>query len=328
MSAENQHIDLHELIAKQLSGEISAQEQRQLNVLLLEEENKKIVEDTTKIWEAAPSSSIEFDAQAALSKLNNRIIENQINNTSSKRLPLTWLVAVAASVVVFVSVLFFMTNKTENTIATVSIQTEHLTEVQRVPIADGTQVAIDLKSTLEYPQLFADKTREVRLEGKAFFDVAHNKKKPFIIHTEHVDIQVLGTSFYTHAENGSLETSVSVVTGQVKMTDIDHANNFIILEKGKKGVFNSQTKKFSIVATNPNDYFWNTKTLTFRSATIAEVVKTVNKSYGTDITVRGALATQAIETTFENNTPQEIIDMIQALTGCSITHKGEKTILE
>lgn len=330
MSAENQHIELHDLIAKKLAGELTSQEAHQLDLLLLQEENKRIYEDISKIWNSTPAhSTIEFDAQAALSKVNNRIIETpKPEKKVSKTSYIPWLVSAAASVVIILSVLFWLPNNTNDSIATVSIQTEHFTEIQQVPIPDGTKIDINLKSTLEYPKVFGDKTREVKLSGKAFFDVAHDKKKPFIIHTDCIDIQVLGTSFYVHAEKDESETSVSVITGRVKLTSKIDDTKTVTLEKGQKGVFDKRTNTFNLTTTDENDYFWKTKTLVFRNTTIEKVVTSINQNYNTTLEVRGKLAKQAIETTFENNSPEEIIQILQVLSECTVRKEGQKTILE
>lgn len=325
MSAENQHSDLHELIAKQLGGEITPIEETQLETLLLKEDNKRIHEDLIKIWKQPATQKLNFNPQDALSKLNNRIIENHTSSTPKQIRP-QWLVA--ASIIILIGTLFLTLNTPENTTETVSIQTAHFTEVQSLPIPDGTIVDININSVLEHPKDFNNDTREVKLEGKAFFDVAHNKEKPFIIHTEQIDIRVLGTSFYANAEKEGSEVSVSVITGIVKLTDVSNRENTITLKKGQKGVFNRQTQDFKISQSTPNDYFWKTKTLSFSNTDLSTVIASVNKHYSSDIVIKGRLEKETIETTFENNSTEEIVEIIQALTECRVTRQGKKILLE
>lgn len=95
---------------------------------------------------------------------------------------------------------------------------------QRVQLVleDGTKVWLNSKTTFSYPTSFGNKSREVQLEGEGFFEVAHNKNKPFIVKTKKYDIKVLGTTFNVNAYNdkGSifetslLEGSVDIVSSQ------------------------------------------------------------------------------------------------------------------
>ena len=328
MSAENQHSELQELIIKKLNDELSSDETSQIDTLLLDEANMKVYDDTYILWNQSKPETIKVDPQSALSKLNNRIIENNNTSTSNLITKQPWIIAIAASVAILIGLFLFLPNNQSKQVARISIQTEHLTEVQSIPIPDGTRVDINLKSTLEYPEVFDEDTREVKLNGKAFFDVAHNKNKPFIIHTEQIDIQVLGTSFYVHSDKSGNETTVSVITGKVKLTDRINETNSIIIEKGQKGVFNNKSKVFEIVSTDVNDYFWKTKTLEFKNTSFEAVVKSINTHYNTEISVNKKLGQQAIETTFKNNTSEEIIQILQALSDCSISRNGQKIILE
>jgi ferric-dicitrate binding protein FerR (iron transport regulator) len=61
-------------------------------------------------------------------------------------------------------------------------------------LPDGTKVSLNRGSKISYPSTFEGQTREITLQGEAFFDVAHDAQHPFIIHAQGADIKVLGTS--------------------------------------------------------------------------------------------------------------------------------------
>ena len=65
----------------------------------------------------------------------------------------------------------------------------------QLTLSDGSKVWLNAGSQLLYPSVFDKKQREVLLIGEAYFEVAHNKEVPFIVRTEHADIEVLGTCF-------------------------------------------------------------------------------------------------------------------------------------
>lgn len=107
-------------------------------------------------------------------------------------------------------------------------------EDYRVVLSDGTQVWINSASRLRYPMAFSGKTREVYLEGEAYFEVAKNTEKPFIVHSGETSIQVLGTSFNVNAyEKESVRTAL--VEGKVQMQAPD--GHVLALTPGFMGAY-------------------------------------------------------------------------------------------
>lgn len=86
----------------------------------------------------------------------------------------------------------------------------------KIVLSDGSVVTLGAGSRLNYPEHFADSTREIALEGEAFFEVTKNPEKPFIIHTGAVQTKVLGTSFKVDAFKGQ-NVQVAVATGKVRV---------------------------------------------------------------------------------------------------------------
>ena len=68
-------------------------------------------------------------------------------------------------------------------------------EKAEVVLPDGSNVWINSGSTRTYDRHFNGKERSVYLQGEAYFEVTENKKRPFIVHTKHITVQALGTSF-------------------------------------------------------------------------------------------------------------------------------------
>jgi ferric-dicitrate binding protein FerR (iron transport regulator) len=83
--------------------------------------------------------------------------------------------------------------------------------------ADGSRVTVRPGSKVIFPTMFAQNEREIYVQGEAFLEVSKNKKRPFIVKTELMDVEVLGTSFDVSAYPGENEQSVVLVTGSVKV---------------------------------------------------------------------------------------------------------------
>lgn len=114
-------------------------------------------------------------------------------------------------------------------------------EIQRVILPDSSLVYINSDSKLSYAQNFGEKTREVYLEGEAWFDVKHNPKKAFVVHSGENDIKVLGTAFNVYAypdENifrASLERGkISISHKNEKITDLNVDQSFTFYKDSKQ----------------------------------------------------------------------------------------------
>ena len=86
-----------------------------------------------------------------------------------------------------------------------------------ITLADGTQVYLGALSEIEYPVVFGKKSREVRVSGEVYFNVARDTNRPFIVKTGHLNVEVLGTSFNVrdYADEDYVETTL--VSGKVKV---------------------------------------------------------------------------------------------------------------
>ncbi len=79
-----------------------------------------------------------------------------------------------------------------------------------VKLTDGTTIWLNSETTIKYPDKFANNQRDVYIEGEAFFEVAKDKTRPFIVHTSDMDMVVLGTSFNvkSYPDEGTIETTL------------------------------------------------------------------------------------------------------------------------
>ena len=88
-------------------------------------------------------------------------------------------------------------------------------------LEDGTKLWVNAGSRIVYPVTFADKKREIYVNGEVFLEVTPDKKRPFIVKTKEIDVQVLGTSFNVMAYETDESSSVVLVTGAVQVDTKD-----------------------------------------------------------------------------------------------------------
>jgi transmembrane sensor len=154
-------------------------------------------------------------------------------------------------------------------------------------LPDGTQVSLNTDTKIKFPQTFTGNTREITIEGEAFFEVVPNKDKPFIIQAGNAQIKVLGTSFNVNAYPSAKSVEVVVETGKVQVlnkTSVANETDELILTPGETGTLvyssNSLLKSTNL---NPNFLAWKTRNLIFKATSLAEVIENLEKVYNVNI---------------------------------------------
>ncbi|MHA4808816.1 FecR family protein [Flavitalea flava] len=110
-------------------------------------------------------------------------------------------------------------------------------------LPDGSVVTLHSNSRLTLASGFNKTNRELILSGEAFFDVSQDALHPFIVHTDHVNIEVLGTLFNVQAYPGDAHTETSLFKGKVAVYVKGHPDQRVILLPSQKSVIANHTEK-------------------------------------------------------------------------------------
>lgn len=108
----------------------------------------------------------------------------------------------------------------------------------QVVLSDGTKVFLNAESSLRYPTVFDNSTREVILEGEGYFEVAKDPNKPFIVSTKYQKIRVLGTRFNVSAYLDEPYTKTTLAEGSVQILTNNNESN-IILKPNQQAVYDN-----------------------------------------------------------------------------------------
>ena len=114
-----------------------------------------------------------------------------------------------------------------------------------IKLPDGTIVRLNTDSRLTYLNFTAGKNREVTLIGEAYFDVAHDSSRPFIIHTGKINIKVLGTSFNVRNYPQDKELETSLIKGKIEVSLDSRPEDIIILKPTEKLIIAKEQDELS-----------------------------------------------------------------------------------
>lgn len=205
--------------------------------------------------------------------------------------------------------------------------------LSQIELSDGSLVTLNQDSKINYPNKFGEHSREISIEGEAFFEITANPQKPFIIHAGEATIKVLGTSFTVNAypENDLIE--VIVESGKVKFSkkrDNEKTDMAMILDPGEKGIYVTTSNKLTKCMNNdPNFLAWKTHELIFLETSLAEVIKQLNKVYRVKIrTTTPELENLLLNAHFKDESLDFILEIISSTHGLEVKEKDGYYLLK
>lgn len=155
-------------------------------------------------------------------------------------------------------------------------------------LSDGTKVYLNSESTLKFPKEFGPTSREIYLKGEAFFEVASDEERPFKVHAGNLQTTVLGTSFNVKAFSGDQDVQVAVEHGKVSVgkEQADSADT-MLLTRNQWATFDKASQKLTKKTGDIRRFTaWRKGVLYFHGKTVADIVATLERWYGTDIIIQ------------------------------------------
>lgn len=192
----------------------------------------------------------------------------------------------------------------------VAIQTvSTLAETRTVSLPDGTSVTLNHYSTLTYPERFKSDNREVELNGEAYFEVSKDKKHPFIVQTEAVDVRVLGTQFNVDAYRDSPDVRTTLLTGSVAVSNKSNSEH-MILKPNEIAIYNKVEKKLTrkLLEDATDEISWRHGEFIFDDVPLRDIARELSNSFGTTIQITDpTLQNYRISARFRNGEDLETI---------------------
>ncbi|MFC0514869.1 FecR family protein [Mucilaginibacter angelicae] len=304
---------MDELLTKYMLNETTPVENETINRWLSENENNRKYFDHFKlIWDTSRELKIESKLDPDASWAEFRQLTQNRSGASAKVRPLNaanrWLKIAAIWLVILGSagILYTVLKPAKPNMLT--LQSGNI--VRKVTLADGSLITMNKNSVLNYPDRFTGDTREISLKGEAFFDVAHDKSKPFMIHVNDVVVKVVGTSFNIKATG--LNTEVIVETGIVQVIQQE-----IVVKLKPKEKASVQAGRVQKSSSQDELYnYYRTQKFVANNTPLWRLVDVLNEAYHANIVIDNKkLANRTITTTFKADSLDGILAIISKTLG-------------
>ena len=188
-------------------------------------------------------------------------------------------------------------------------------EKSLITLYDGTRVWLNSGTTFRYPVVFQSKERKVFIDGEAYFDVAKKKVQPFVVQSDQLEIEVLGTKFNVCAYHYDENFYVTLEEGLVHTKSLLNGKELELIP-GEQAVYTQKTNRLIRAKVDTELYSsWKENLLRFQDAPFRDVIKKMERWYDVDIILDRTINTEEIYTmTIKTESLREMLDLLSKTT--------------
>ncbi len=257
-------------------------------------------------------------------------IEASISRKEKSFLIRTWpyQAAAAALLISLISIFYQHSGNDQNQLA---MQEKKVAtgSLSRIELPDGTEIWLNAGSKIRFPDQFAEDKREVTLEGEAFFNVKHEEKRPFLIHTQDMITQVLGTSFNISSYPQEQQIKVTVLSGKVAVYEQAkpgqvNAAQPLFLTANQQGLYSKTRRSLTLnkkAVKSAEAVAWKEGNLIFKDTELREVVQRLERRYAVQIEMDTSLRCP-VTVNFNNEPLERVMRVLAQLVDGQMAYKA------
>ena len=244
-----------------------------------------------------------------------------------------WRVAAIFVAAAFISGLYFSGNigDADKRIAKIGtiVKNNDAGRKSQIYLPDGTIVWLNSKSSIEYDQHFSGDERLVKLAGEAYFDVAKDHSKKFIVQTSSIAITTIGTQFNVNAFNNYDRHQIALAEGKVMVQQIakrNENNQKVYLDPGQSLSVIKSSGQMIQGSFDPRKVLsWRDGIIYFEDATFNDVVEVLQRWYGKRFIIKNSEKSGVwqFSSEFNNETLENVMQTISYSKNFEYTIEGE-----
>lgn len=318
MKKEFEHIDW-DFFLKHFQGACNESDLEMFESWLAEDKKHQLLYDSfikTQNNKKLLYEAQQADLEKALYKVKHFQYQTNYNKTN-------FILRIAAIFILAVGISFIATQLIQKTQYTKIVTSNGEWLVQTLP--DSSVVSINENTVFLFPKRMY-KSRKVKLNGEAFFEVKRDTTNPFIVNMDQTYVKVLGTKFNILNRDKKTEISVSVIEGKVEFGSNSRKLNPQIIKKGEKVGFNKKSDQYILYPaehTVKQDIAWKTKQLEFKNALLSSVVEKLEEVYYINIHLDEKLKSRKLNAIYNNQPLESIFEILESTLDVEINKTGE-----
>lgn len=261
-------------------------------------------------------------------------LENTPQKTKKIRSKFLWWSA-AAVVLVLLSITWLMQRPQHSINQLLSNEKDYVikSNLSETPMVvflpDGSKVSLEPGSSLKSKILLNDSIREVYLQGNAFFQVARDSSRAFIVHTDYINTRVLGTSFWIVTGTDKQQQTVAVKTGKVAVTGINDQKDVRILLPNEQLIYNNEQQLLTKTVADPQIIEKIPAipkiAIEFNDVAVPIILDSLSSAYGIEIIYdRAAFERCRVTTALSSESLYEKLNILCKATGAHVRSQDNK----
>jgi ferric-dicitrate binding protein FerR (iron transport regulator) len=312
------------VLSRYYSGDINPEERKQVeDWIALSDENKSLAGEVFNLFYTSDTLTVirDMDAGSVLKKVNRRIARRKRRRTTVR-----WVNRITAIcfIPLLAGTILYLAPPAEEQTRYMEAQASYgLTTSLELP--DGSKVWLNSGTYIKYPTAFSKEKREVYIDGEAYFSVAKDAEKKFVVQTYNVSLEVTGTEFNIDAYKTTDFIKTTLVEGAVSL---NYAN-----EKGEAKRFTMkpeqqitylpETGKISLKnAYVPKEIAWKSGRVVFRNTPFNEALWVLSKRFNVDFIVKKeALHDYSFTGSFTDQNLTRILEHFKLSSGINYSQK-------
>lgn len=295
-----------------------------------EEETDKLDELIDGIELHSPRPPKEHSAEKSFSRLMARIQpDNNSIDIFRQRANRYRIWMAAATVAMLIAMSGWLYNIVSDSEPAFIVASNNTGIVQKVTLPDGTIINLNTCSRLTYPESFSGKSREVFLDGEAYFDVAHDKRHPFIVRAGELKIRVLGTKFNVNASTLVPQITATLIEGSIEAVT---GKKNILMKPNQQLKYDTSSGRVSLTElTNASrEIRWTQNAWVLSDTPLLDICQRLEQQFNIKIIIMNdeLIGKSFTGEFYTNESLESILKTMQISTPFEYEYKGKNIILK
>ncbi len=321
---------MKEIINRYLENSTSDSERKVLLDWLRNEDNLHEFSKIKSEWlNELPKKSINSNTEEGIVKLQSFMLKDiSTKNRKVIRLQNWYKYSVIILLILMVGTSIYLGKRVNNNSLSTTVFADK-GYVSSIILPDSSKVWLNSGSSITYANDFGMTTRQLSIKGQAYFEVTKNKRIPFVVKSENVNVKVLGTRFTIDAYDNAATASVILEEGAVEMSLEKFPGKKYFLKAGERVTYDVNNQKLEKAIVKAERYStWRNGMLNFYNSPLKDVFVKLDNRYNYSFYLDKSLEDIEVTFTINQESLAKVLELLKTITPINIESKGDSVFIK